>query len=65
MPFGLTKVPAVFRSLLKDVLHDMLNKFLFVYLNDILIFSEAKEEHVDHVCLVLQNLMLENELFLK
>lgn len=31
------------------VFQDMLNKFLFVYINDILIFSETEEEHVQHV----------------
>lgn len=40
MPFGLTNSPAVFQSLVNDVRCDMLNKFLFVYLNNILIFSD-------------------------
>lgn len=40
MPFGLTNFPAVFRPLVNDVLCDMLNKFLFLYLNNILIFSD-------------------------
>lgn len=31
MPFGLTNVPAVFQALINDVLHDMENKFLFVF----------------------------------
>lgn len=62
MPFGLTNAPAMFQSLVNDVLHDILNKFLFVYLDDILIFSKTKEEHVQHVRLVLQRL-LENKLF--
>lgn len=39
MPFGLTNAPAVFQALTNDVLRDMLNKFMFVYLDDILIFS--------------------------
>lgn len=39
MPFGLTNAPAVFQALVNDVLRDMLNKFLFIYLDDILIFS--------------------------
>lgn len=61
MPFGLTNAPAMFQSLFNDVLRDMLNKFLFVYLDGILIFSKM-DEHVQHVCLVLQRL-LENKLF--
>ena len=38
MPFGLTNAPAVFQNLINDLLRDMLNKFVFVYLDDILIF---------------------------
>lgn len=36
MPFGLTNAPAMFQSLVNDVLRDMLNKFLFIYLGDII-----------------------------
>ena len=64
MPFGLTNAPAVFQALVNDVLRDMLNRFIFVYLDDILIFSQSMEEHVQHVSLVLQ-LLLENKLFVK
>ena len=38
MPFGLTNTPAVFQMLINDLLRDMLNKFVFVYQEDILIF---------------------------
>lgn len=41
MPFGLTNAPAVFQALINDVLRDMLDKFVFVYLDDILIFSHS------------------------
>lgn len=64
MPFGLTNCPAVFQCLINDVLRDMLNKFVFVYLDDILIFSRSTSEHVQHVRRVLQRL-LENQLFVK
>lgn len=62
MPFCLTNAPAVFQSLINDVLRDMLNSFVFVYLDDILIFSRDHQEHHRHVRLVLQWL-LENRLF--
>lgn len=64
MPFGLTNAPAVFQALINDVLRDMLNRFVFVYLDDILIFSRNLSEHVQHVRLVLQRL-LENRLYVK
>lgn len=64
MPFGLTNAPAVFQNLVNDVLRDMLNKFLFVYIDDILIFSRNLQEHIQHVRLVLQRLF-ENKLFVK
>ena len=43
MPFSLTNAPAVFQSLVNDVLRDMINKFVFVYLDDILVFSKSQE----------------------
>ncbi|KAL3968321.1 potassium voltage-gated channel Eag-related subfamily H member 3 [Sarotherodon galilaeus] len=64
MPFGLTNAPAVFQGLVNDVLRDFLNHFVFVYLDDILIFSRSRAEHVKHVRLVLRRL-LENRLFCK
>ncbi len=62
--FGLVNAPAVFQALVNDVLSDMLNIFIFVYLDDILIFSPSLQEHVLHVRRVLQRL-LENRLFVK
>lgn len=64
MPFGLTNVPAVFQALVNEVLHDMLDKFVFVYLDDILIFSGDKQTHMRHVHQVLQRL-LDNQLHVK
>ena len=64
MPFGLTNAPAVFQSMVNDVLRDMIGIFVFVYLDDILIFSKELSSHVQHVKQVLQRL-LENRLFVK
>ena len=64
MPFGLTNAPAVFQALINDVLRDMMNRFVFVYLDDILIYSRNLEEHVVHVRQVLERL-LKNRLFVK
>lgn len=62
MPFGLTNAPAIFQALVND--KDFLNRFVFVNLDDILIFSRNLEEHVPHVRQVLQRL-LENHLYVK
>ena len=59
MPFGLTNAPAVFQTLVNDVLRDFINIFVVVYLDDILV-----TEHTRHVRQVLQRL-LENRLFVK
>ncbi|KAI3365369.1 hypothetical protein L3Q82_010455 [Scortum barcoo] len=64
MPFGLTNAPAVFQALINDVLRDFLNRFVFVYLGDILIYSRNLPDHQLHVRQVLQRL-LENRLFVK
>ena len=54
MPFGLTNAPAVFQALVNDVLSEMLDKFVFVYIDDILIFSNNLSEHKQHVRQVLR-----------
>ncbi len=64
LPFGLSNAPAVFQALVNDVLRDMLDQFIYVYLDDILIFSHSLQEHVQHVRRVLQRL-LENGLYVK
>jgi hypothetical protein len=61
MPFSLTSSPAVFQTLINDVLRKMLNRFVFVYLDNILVFSRSPQEHIRRV---LQPL-LENQLFVK
>jgi hypothetical protein len=56
MPFGLCNAPATFQSLMQYILAEKLNKFVVVFIDDILIFSRSKEEHLMHVEWVLQQL---------
>lgn len=56
MPFGLTNAPASFQHLMNHNFHDMLDKFVIIYLDDILIYSNNEEEHIEHVKQVLQRL---------
>lgn len=64
MSFGMTNAPAVFQALVSNVLRDMLNKILFVYIDNMLIFLESDEEHTQHVLTVLRpyNQTLQNTL---
>ena len=64
MPFGLTNAPAVFQNLMNEILHDYLDVFCVVYLDDILIYSQNPTDHTDHVRWVLTRLK-ENMLFAK
>jgi len=56
MPFGLTNAPAVFQHLMNDIFREYMDKFVMVYLDDILIFSTNQENHDKHVWLVLAKL---------
>ncbi len=54
MPFGLCNAPATFQRIMHDVFRPYLDKFVLVYLDDLLIFSRTREEHLEHLELVLQ-----------
>jgi hypothetical protein len=54
LPFGLTNAPGVFMSLMNGVFCEYLYKFVQVFIDDILIYSQTTEEHDEHFRLVLQ-----------
>jgi hypothetical protein len=54
MPFGLTNAPTHFMYLMNKVFMEYLDKFVVVFINDILVYSRSEEEHEDHLRLVLQ-----------
>nr|GFC47089.1 uncharacterized protein [Tanacetum cinerariifolium] len=47
MPFSLTNAPSVFMDLMNRIFHEILDKFVIVFIDDILVFSKSKEEHED------------------
>nr|GEY65619.1 hypothetical protein [Tanacetum cinerariifolium] len=59
MPFGLTNAPAVFMDLMNQIFHEFLDKFVIVFIDDILVFSKSKEEHEDHLRTIIQTLRQE------
>jgi hypothetical protein len=64
MLFGLTNAPAYFMYLMNKVFMEYLNKFVVVFINDILVYSRCEEEHEKHLHLALQKLR-EHRLYAK
>ena len=64
MPFGLTNAPAAFMCLMNQVFSAYLDKFVVVFIDDILVYSKDRDDHDKHLRLVLQTLR-ENMLYAK
>ena len=64
MPFRLTNDPAVFMDLMHRVLQEYLNEFVIVFIDDILVYSRSKKEHMEHLRTTLQ-ILKENQLYAK
>ncbi|GKD19585.1 putative reverse transcriptase domain-containing protein [Tanacetum coccineum] len=64
MPFGLTNASAVFMDLMNRVCKPYLDKFVIIFIDDILIYSKTKKEHEEHIKLILE-LLKKEELYAK
>ena len=64
MPFGLTNAPAVFMDLMNRIFQPYLDQFVIVFIDCILIYSGSKEDHKEHLRIVLQ-ILRENQLYAK
>jgi hypothetical protein len=62
VPFGLSNAPDLFMCLMNGIFIEYLDKFVIVFLDDILIYSKLKEEHEQHLRMVLQ-VLREHQLY--
>ena len=64
IPFGLTNAPVVLMCLMNNVMHKYLDKFVVIFIDDILIYLKTEEEHKEHLNFFFQELQ-EHKLFAK
>jgi hypothetical protein len=64
VPFGLSNTPVVFMCLMNGVFRNYLDKFVIVFLDDVLVYSKTEEEHEKHLRMVLQ-VLREHQLYAK
>src|ERR1700721_1888251 len=62
LPFGLCNAPATFQKLMHDIFWEVLDKFVIIYLDDIIVYSKTREEHLRHLKIVL-NLIKTHKLY--
>ncbi|MEX5533330.1 reverse transcriptase family protein, partial [Pseudomonas syringae] len=62
MPFGVTNAPAIFMAYMNMTFHTFLDRFVVVFIDDILIYSKNAEDHKEHLRQVLQ-VLREKELY--
>jgi hypothetical protein len=56
MPFGLCNAPGTFQHYMNNIFHEFLDKFLIIYLDDLLIYSDNLAKHKKHVQMILERL---------
>ena len=64
IPFGLTNAPTTFMDLMNRIFQPYIDQFVIVFIDDILIYSGSKEDHEEHLRVVL-HIMRENQLYAK
>ena len=64
MPFGVTNAPAIFMDYMNRIFRPFLDKFVIVFIDDILIYSRTREENAEHLRTVL-NILREKQLYAK
>ncbi len=64
MPFGLTNAPTTFCTLMNNIFREWFDDFVVIYIDNILVYNNFMEEHVEHLQKVFQRLK-ENKLYAK